>query len=681
MNNFMVRRRGSTHMKLLTTELHNCINDEERKNCYLKFILDQDFNFSDSNMVDFNNLVTKNYYYIQEEENENLGNKLINQNNQLNKMLPTYILFYNKPNVTKQYRKINNIISRNDLASRNSFKYFQDYDEFTNFIDNDVLVTDFQKNNFNVTLFGKEIIHKSIYKKMRVKYDFYYVLLNDFEATTAKIDFLKNKQLLELLGAEKIVIDRTFIKNKIISNMIGTGNENIEHHQEKEKIDENKDIYKYKLTRGFFSSVDDFLKKVDEDKYILLSRREIISDFELKSLLGSRIEKGLNEFNKIIKITNVSKKELKLNLIFQNNIGISFGNKSSNTEENYFKIYAKFYGIETLYCLDEIPLTYEGFKILNQIKNEDERAKYIDNFYVRYLKKRNCLSKHIQRLENNTLPAPKEGESDSSDECLSQKADTKNDFYKRLLRNINSFMNVEHLVDSLQNINQVTLNQDGFDTMRLATIENFHNYNSYKKSFVKRFTELNDIDYKKFKDYIETVHKKDMKKYIEEDLKSFETLKDLLNSYLCDPLYSTLDERGHYFIFRDITDLTTEEKEERFRLYFNRYIKHIHKKTITDTDQLDFINENKINILCKLDFFMFNKLADYIVEQDTFILEERRTGTCMHGGFRMATTPQEVRTHSPGEREDDDPEYNQMYFCINDNSMFDTLPRNKKLVI
>ena len=146
MNNFMVRRRGSTHMKLLTTELHNCINDEERKNCYLKFILDQDFNFSDSNMVDFNNLVTKNYYYIQEEENENLGNKLINQNDQLNKMLPTYILFYNKPNVTKQYRKINNIISRNDLASRNSFKYFQDYDEFTNFIDNDVLVTDFQKN-------------------------------------------------------------------------------------------------------------------------------------------------------------------------------------------------------------------------------------------------------------------------------------------------------------------------------------------------------------------------------------------------------------------------------------------------------------------------------------------------------------------------------------------------------
>ena len=680
MSNY-IRRRGSTHMKLLTNELNNCINDEERKNCYLKFILDEDFKFSESNIVDFNILVTKKYHYIKEEENENLGNKLINQNEQLNKILPTYILFYNKPNVTKQYKKINRIISKNDLASRNSFKYFRDYDEFTNFINKDVLSNDFQKNNFNVTLFGKEIIHKSIYKKMRVKYDFYYVLLNDYEATTAKIDFLKNKQLLELLGAEKIVIDRTFIKNKIISNMIGTGNENIEHIQEKEKIDENKDIYKYKLTRGFFSSVDDFLKKVDEDKYILLSRREIISDFELKSLLGSRIEKGLNEFNKIIKITNVSNKELKLNLIFQNNIGISLSNKTSNTEENYFKIYSKFYGIETLYCLDEIPLTYEGFKILNQIKNEDERAKYIDNFYVRYLKKRNCLSKHIQRLESNTLSNPKENDCDSSDECVSQKEDSKNDFYKRLLRNINSFMNVEHLVDSLQNINQVTLNQDGFDTMRLATIENFHNYNSYKKSFVMRFLELNNIDYKKFKEYIQSVFNKDIKKYIEENLKSFEILKDLLNNFLCDPLYSTLDERGHYFIFRDLNGLTNEEKEEQFRTYFNRYIKHIHKKTIADEQQLKFINENKIDMLYKIDFYMFNKLADHIVEQDSYLLEERRTGTCMQGTYRLGTSPQDMHTQSPRDIDNDDPEYNQMYFCINDNSMFDTLPRNKKLVI
>ena len=68
-----------------------------------------------------------------------------------------------------------------------------------------------------------------------------------------------------------------------------------------------------KLPRDFIKSVEDFLKKMDEDKYILLSRQEIMSDFELKSLSGARIEKGLNEFNKIIKISKVSKKEMKLN--------------------------------------------------------------------------------------------------------------------------------------------------------------------------------------------------------------------------------------------------------------------------------------------------------------------------------------------------------------------------------
>ena len=70
---------------------------------------------------------------------------------------------------------------------------YRDGSRFPILSTNENELTDFQKNNFNVTLFGKDIIHKSIYKKMRVKYDFYYVLLNDFEATTAKIGFLKNK--------------------------------------------------------------------------------------------------------------------------------------------------------------------------------------------------------------------------------------------------------------------------------------------------------------------------------------------------------------------------------------------------------------------------------------------------------------------------------------------------------
>ena len=221
------------------------------------------------------------------------------------------------------------------MLSRNSIRIFRDSENFKTFLYNDVYQNEFQKKNINVTIYGDNMVNKSIYKKLNVKYDFYYVLLDDYETTQAKIDFLKNKQILELLGAEKIVIDREYLANKVISHMIGQGSDTIEHNNTNENSQTNKDLYKYKLTKGFYSSVEDFLRKVDQDKYILLSRQEIMSDFELKSLLGARIEKGLNEFNKIIRISKVSKKEMKLNMVFNPTIGISLGYSKKKKQENF----------------------------------------------------------------------------------------------------------------------------------------------------------------------------------------------------------------------------------------------------------------------------------------------------------------------------------------------------------
>ena len=56
-------------------------------------------------------------------------------------------------------------------------------------------------------------------------------------------------------------------------------------------------------------------------------------------------------------------------------------------------------------------------------------------------------------------------------------------------------MKIEQLIESLQDPNEVKLNQDGFDTMRIGTIDNYENYNAYKKKFLKRFLEYNEIDY------------------------------------------------------------------------------------------------------------------------------------------------------------------------------------------
>lgn len=589
-------------------DLSKSISTDEMKLCYLKYLLEKDYEFTQEQIQDFHNLVAYKHFYIKEEENENIGKKYIHNHQNMDKILPTYIIFHNKQVNVKKHDKIKKLINKNDLLSRNSLKIFRDCEHFNNFLINDVFHNEFQKKNINVTIYGDNLVNKSIYKKLRVKYDFYYVLLNDYETTRAKIDFLKNKQILELLGAEKIVIDREYLSNKVISHMIGQGSDKVEHTDSNENSQTNKDLYKYKITKGFYSSVEDFLKKIDEDKYILLSRQEIMSDFELKSLLGARIEKGLNEFNKIIKISKVSKKEMKLNMVFNPSIGLTLSFSKKRKLENFLKIYSKFYGIEHLYCLDEIPLTYEGFKILNNLK-EEEKTKYINNFYIRYLKKNNCLSKHLQRIESNT-----NNENNNENRV---------DFYSNLVSNINSFMKIEQLIESLQDPDEVKLNQDGFDTMRIGTIDNYENYNSYKKKFLKRFLEYNDIEYTKFVSFIETEYTTNIKDYVALELKSYIHVKDILREFLSNPDYAPCDERGHYYVIHEKISLSNEQKKIRFEKFLDRYIKHTYNK-ILESQNKEFLDSHlNIEILYLMDFFMFSKLCEHITSNED--LEDRFT--------------------------------------------------------
>ena len=117
----------------------------------------------------------------------------------MDKILPTYILFNNKNTNKKKWKKIKKIIIRNDLSSRNSIKIFKDLEEFNEYKNNYVYSNNFQRQNINITIYGDSVIHKTIYKKLKIKYDFYYINLKQYEEIKTKITFLKNKQLLELL--------------------------------------------------------------------------------------------------------------------------------------------------------------------------------------------------------------------------------------------------------------------------------------------------------------------------------------------------------------------------------------------------------------------------------------------------------------------------------------------------
>ena len=382
--------------KQMAIELENSMNIQEEKLCYLKYFVNKNYELSEDDIYNIKRINTKEKYFFIEESTDNIGELLINNNSQLDKILPTYILFNNKNTNKKKWKKIKKIIIRNDLSSRNSIKIFKDLEEFNEYKNNYVYSNNFQRQNINITIYGDSVIHKTIYKKLKIKYDFYYINLEQYEEIKTKITFLKNKQLLELLGAEVILIDRQHLSKTINSHIIGLTNynvdENLQTTSENQNSEKNLDLYKYKIRKGFYTTVKDFFDKVDNDKFILLSREEIEKDFELKSLIGARIEKSLKEFNKIIYVSKRTNKEIKIELLLKQSYGLSFTKKQKNEDSNFLKIKAIFYGVEKLYCLDEIPLTYEGFKILNDIVDENEKKKYIQNFYIRVLRKNNYLS-------------------------------------------------------------------------------------------------------------------------------------------------------------------------------------------------------------------------------------------------------------------------------------------------
>jgi len=202
--------------------------------------------------------------------------------------------------------------------------------------------------------------------------------------------------------------------------------------------------------------------------------------------------------------------------------------------------------------------------------------------------------------------------------------------------------------------------------MRINTIDNFQNYNNYKTKFLKRFVELNEINCHKFNEYIEIKYTKNSKDYIQNDLKSFDTLKEIVSEFLCDPKYSILNERGYYFVFKDSSYFSAQESKDRFIIYLTRYMKHVYNKILERNDTLEFIEKNNnINILCKMDFYMFTKLCDHIVNNNDD-LNDRNTCTM---SYRISTSP----LNDPEIiQEQEKIEFNRLLLCVSDNSLFNT---------
>lgn len=626
-------RKGYNNNKEFYYELASLKNIEEKKMFYLKYLLNEDYFFNEDDIYNIKSINIKKKYYFNEESNDNIGETLINNFNYINNMLPTYIIFKNKKNNKCKWTRIENKIARNDLTSRNSIKLFRDKDSFLNYINHSIYEDDFQKENINITIYGDNIIHKSVYKKLTVKYDVYYINLEEYETIKTKINFFKNKQILEILGAQTILIDRKNLSSKIDSHIVGLTTYNVEESleatQSEKNTEKNIDVYKYKLRKGFFSSVDDFLKKIDIDKYILFSREEIENDFELKSLIGARIEKSLKEFNKIIYVSKITSKELKFDLLLKQSHGLTFGRKKYNNHHNFLKIKAIFYGVEELYCLDEIPLTYEGFKILNDMSCPDEKRKYIENFYIRMLRKNNYISEHLELVEKN--PDGSEGRNGEPK------------YYKNLLENIDSFFNIEQLLECLRGTTDVKINTEGFDILRICIINQKLDASEHKKKFLKDLLKLNFITLTDFGLFLQNKEHKTLSEFIEKKIISFKNIKKYILKYLTHVDYCSLDERGHYFIFSK-TDIDIYAKKDRLLRFIARYISTNNDLTnednITINNYINSINNDKIELMYELDYFSFKKLLHFIFKTEYRDREIHTLDFCRSTPIRTIVTPE-----------------------------------------
>jgi len=622
----------TSHRRKFHMDLYNSINADEQKLCYLRYLIDDNYTFRDEDIDAIKKLNIKTKYFFLEDDdntNNNIGQQLINNNQYINKLLPTYIIFKNNNKNKRKWKRITKKIIRNDLTSRNSIKFFKDQDEFNANLDNYVYNNTFQRDNIKVSLYGDSIEHKSIYKKLRIKYDFYYVNITEYETIQTKINFLKNKQLLELLGAEHIIIDRHNLSHTLNSHIVGmtqySVDETLRLNNEQRDSEKKMDIYKYRLRKGFYSTVSDFMKKVDDDKYILLSREEIDMDFELKSLIGARIEKSLKEFNKVIRVSKITNKEQQLEILIKNAYGLSFSRKHNNKSMNFLKIKAVFYGVDMLYCIDEIPLTYDGFKILNDMTNGEKR-KYINNFYLRVLKKNNCLSKHLAKIES-----------------IDNQTEPQQTYIDRA-NNINSYFNIEQLLEYLKDPNDVKLNSDGFDILRMCTINNPQtDYNMSKETFLRRIIKLNNIEWSLFELFIVNDKKISIKILINKKLKSFDNIRIYVIEFLSHPEYCSLNERGFYFVFNNNTTATFIHKKKILIKYVNRYLKY-NANTNTNTDAhipiiRNYMNtiDNKItNVIYDLDYFSFKYLLKFITYNDDTLDDNRILTSPLH---RNSTPP------------------------------------------
>ena len=442
-----------------------------------------DNNFAE-NIKNIDNLENLQYML---ENNDNIGcGKLLGSIvENLNKTLPRFIIF--KPKIINYYKKngcrrkkltyqnnkwnyITNLVNCDPNDCSYCLKFYINKNEFLLKYE-DILNTTispikkFIKNNIQVIFHGNEIQDYIIYKKLQIKFDFFYIPLEIYNYVKANIDLKKTIQVLELLGPKQIDIAVTKINSSEsetgVAGSADLGGIQLLNNVSKSKEEKIDHTTKYTLKTGFFFEIEDLIEHISAVKHIFMSKDDYNKDFELRYLIRSRIESYLKSYSRLVYVKQLSAVENKLQTSLKNvyiKLDMKYKNSFKTYEESVIKIMCDFYDIYELASMKDIPPNEHGFTIIkNKFLNSDNTDQTIlkNNIKIlidKIMTKYNIKYIHDMIINNNT---------DVLDMINIQSEDIEK--YKKTYHSIETYNDIQILIDYIMtDVNFVPLNNKGF---------------------------------------------------------------------------------------------------------------------------------------------------------------------------------------------------------------------------
>ena len=496
---------------------------------------------------------------------------------------------------------------------------------------------EFFLSNRHVNFYDKNIKPYVLYKKLKIKYDFYYIPLNKYNAIETQINIIKNVQILELLGCNNINIQSESIENNE-NNIIGSINTGLINSQlggnlkDEEKKKETRDS-SYEFLERIFSKEEELLSYINLQTHIFMDENDFYSDIELKYLIRARLKSYLQSYSKTFYIKKLSSLEIKIQAKMQKlyeDFGLNFQNNNESFRESNIILDAGFFSLENISTINNIPINSIGFKIIsrkfrqnicNNIFNKENSEKFskeVGRFYEKYLK-----LKYDELIKSISF--------DETFMKFHSELLINNKEYDILIKSIDTYSDIISNYEIIRFSYKFTpLNENGFENMlysSLYKIVNFENKNEseilikeYYVGFLQRYMDFNNYSI----NILDYITKNNI--ILDADLiniKNFDEIKEIAYKLLIDPKNIPVDQDKD--IVSDIVKVNLIEKDyNKNKIIFRRIIE-TNFTNIQYTNIEKFLEKYMLDIKVNLDFSnndLLNNFKKYcnLVSKKIFLL-------------------------------------------------------------